>query len=696
MKNRFVMLSMLCVLTLNITAQQKPNIIVILADDMGFSDLGAYGGEVNTPNIDRLAQHGLRYKQFYNAARCCPTRASLMTGLYPHQAGMGWMAAADLGTPAYQDDLNKKSVTIAEVMRTAGYATYMTGKWHLTNERKIDGLVEESWPKQRGFDRYFGIIPGGANYFTPVIYSDNTSYKAPENFYLTNAISDTSVKFIDNHFEKSNNPMFMYVAYTAPHWPLHALQKDIDKYKDKYKVGWDKLRQQRFEKQKQIGLFSSSVEMSPRDSVVPAWDALTTKEQNEMAMRMAIYAAQIDVMDQGIGQIVAKLKEKKQLDNTLIFFMSDNGACAEFISSGKSKDVNGTGDTFESYRINWANAGSTPFQQYKHYTHEGGIATPLIVHWPAGINKNLDNSFVKEYGHVSDIMATCIEVAKAKYPKFHDGHKITPLQGKSLAPHFAGKTNNRGNIYWEHEANIAMRDGKWKLVAKTKENAQLDKKNLELYDMQADPSEQHDLAKKFPERLSSMYANWVKWAESIEAFPLDTRGYNVRIQAYKRRVNGSFDNNLGGWVVRKEADVKGQIAIDTTARLTGKKSAHITMTKPGNNPSGMVLNWPFKATKGEVFRVTVNAKANTNTSFWLRLEKATGEFNKVIDREVKVAIKAARSTNQSAEIPDDGTYRIALYFGKLAPGDEIFVDDIELVAVVNSKGKAGNQRVAED
>lgn len=680
---RINLFSISCLFFLNAHAQQKPNIIVILADDMGFSDIGAYGGEVNTPNIDQLAKEGLRYKQFYNCARCCPTRASLMTGLYPHQAGMGWMAAADLGTPAYQDDLNKESVTIAEVMKTAGYSTYMTGKWHLTNERKIDGLVKESWPKQRGFDHYFGIIPGGANYFTPVLYSDNISYKAPENFYLTNAISDSSVQFIENHFADRKNPMFMYVAYTAPHWPLHALQKDIDKYKDKYKIGWDKLRQQRFAKQKQIGLFSSDVVLSPRDSVVPAWDDLSVDKQNEMAMRMAIYAAQIDALDQGVGKIVAKLKELKQLDNTLIFFLSDNGACAEFVSSGKSKVIDGTSETFESYRINWANASSTPFQQYKHFTHEGGIATPLIVHWPVGINEKLNNKFVGEYGHVSDIMATCIDVSKATYPTKFNGHTITPLQGKSLVPHFTGKSNNRGIIYWEHEANVAMRDGKWKLVAKTPENEQFNKKHLELYDMDADRSEQHDLSAKYPERVNSMFNNWEKWAKSIGAFPLDTREYGARMQEYKKNVNGSFDDNLGGWNIKKAASVEAEVVIDSTSQLTGKNSARITMVKPGDKPAGLVMNWPFNAHKGETFTVAINSKANTNTSFWLRLEKSNGDFTKIIDQEIKVSPKTSKSTYQSIEIPKDGTYMVALYFGKLSAGNEVYIDDIQLIPIKN-------------
>jgi len=665
-------------------AQKKPNIVLILADDMGFSDIGCYGGEVHTPNIDQLAKEGIRYKQFYNAARCCPTRASLITGLYPHQAGMGWMAAASLGTPAYQDDLNKECVTIAEVLKSAGYNTFMTGKWHLTNERKIDGMVTDSWPHQRGFERYFGIVPGGANYFTPVIYSNNIRYKAPDNFYLTNAISDTSVKFIEEHFATGrDNPFFMYVAYTAPHWPLHALQNVIDKYKDEYAKGWDVIRKERFEKQKQLGLLPENAVLSPRDSAVEAWDKIPDEKQKEFAMRMAIYAAQIDIMDQGIGKIVSKLKEEGQLDNTLIFFLSDNGACAEFISSGKSKQVDGTAESFESYRINWANASSTPFKEYKHYTYEGGIATPLIVHWPKGIAPALDNSFVSDYGHVTDIMATCVDVAKAVYPTTYQGHAIHPMEGKSLTPHFSGGHNNRGKIFWEHEANIAMRDGKWKIVAKTPQGGAFDKSSVQLYDVEADRTEMNDLSSKYPQRLNAMYADWLQWAKKIGAFPFDTREYGERIQASKRNVNGSFNDNLGGWNVKKTNGVFAEISVDTTSQLTGKQSALITMEKPGEKPAGLLMNWPFKAEKGEQFIVKLKAKANQPTSFFVRLEKAGDGFDKLIDQQMTVGTTSKEEAFNSITVPENNTYRIALYFGKLQQGDKVWVDDVELISVKN-------------
>ena len=680
---RNTILFLLMMLVHQLPAQKKPNIILIMADDMGFSDLGCYGGEIRTPNLDQLAKEGIRYRQFYNAARCCPTRASLLTGLYPHQAGMGWMAAADLGTgPAYQDNLNNECVTIAEVLKGAGYHTYMTGKWHVTNERKIDGEVTDNWPRQRGFDRYFGIIPGGANYFTPLIYSDNRRYKAPDNFYLTNAISDTSVRFLNDHFSRDkSDPFFMYVAYTAPHWPLHALKETIDKYKATYKQGWDAIRAARFKKQKEIGLFAATVKGTPRDATVPDWSRLTENEKDEMSMRMAIYAAQVDIMDQGIGKIIQTLKEHKALDNTLIFFLSDNGACAEFISSGKSKAVDGTGETFESYRLPWANVGSTPFQQYKHFTHEGGIATPLIVHWPEGVAASLNNRFVPDYGHITDIMATCVAVSGASYPSVFRGHNIHPMQGKSLLPHFSGQSNNRGRIYWEHEANIALRDGKWKLVAKTPEDARFSMDSLQLYDMNADPAEMNDLSAKNPERVKAMYTDWEHWARSIGAFPLDTREYGVRMQAYRRSINGSFDDNLGGWNVQRAETMNGAISIDAGGRISGSKSAYISVQQPAAKPAALSMLWPFKAQQGERFLLKMKTKANKNTRFFVRLESTGPGAPKVIDQEVQVKPDKEDFEFASDVIPQNGMYRIGLYFGTAVPGSELWIDDVELVAL---------------
>ncbi|RAV30263.1 arylsulfatase [Sinomicrobium soli] len=676
-------LTVLLLAVYGLAAQEKrPNIILIMADDMGYSDLGCYGGEVDTPNIDMLASNGIRYRQFYNAARCCPTRAALMTGLYPHQAGMGWMAAADMGTPEYQGDLNNTSVTIAEVLKTAGYKTYMSGKWHLTNDRKTRGGVKDNWPRQRGFDRYFGIVPGGANYFTPVIYSNNTRYKAPDGFYLTDAISDTSVVYLKDHFKTGKDtPFFMYVAYTAPHWPLHAPEKEIGKYRDVYTAGWDSIRKLRFQKQKELGLFPGTATLNPRDPGVPAWDDEPESTREEMAMRMAIYAAQIDIMDQGIGRIVKALKENGALDNTLILFLSDNGACAEYISSGKSKSADGTADTFESYRIHWANVSSTPFKEYKHYTYEGGIATPFIVHWPQKTDGRLNNSFAKDYGHIIDVMATCVDVAGAKYPEVYKGKRITPMQGKSLLPNIEGKSRPRGKIFWEHEANIALRDGRWKMVAKTASDHKFSKSALRLYDLEADPAETRDLSSRYPERLEQMYKSWQAWGEEINVFPLNTHTYNDRMKTYRRMINGGFDANLGDWKIRKQKSVRARITTDHSGQISGERAAKIHMDVPGKSFSDLSMSWRFPARAGERLAIKLKCKGNTGTAFLLKLEKLKGENTEIAGREIAVTPEVGMRSMTVPAIPETGDYRLVLYLGDLKRDTTVWIDDIEIEPV---------------
>lgn len=647
----------------------RPNVVLIMADDMGFSDIGCYGGEVQTPNLDGLAENGLRYTQFYNNARCCPTRASLMTGLYPHQAGMGWMTAADLGRPEYQGELNHESVTIAEVLKEAGYSTYMTGKWHLSRVRNLRAGIKTNWPKQRGYDRYFGIVDGAGNYFTPELCSDNDSYKAPENFYLTHAISDSSVMFIDQHLKKQEkSPFFMYVAYNAPHWPLHALEEDMEKYKDLYKIGWDKLREQRLAKQKEISLFNDAVQLSSRDEKVPAWETLSADKQQEFAMRMAIYSAQIDAMDQGIGRIVNKLKEEGELDNTLIFFLSDNGACAEFISSGESKEVNGKANTWESYRIHWANAGSTPYREYKHWIHEGGIATPLIVHWPDGIKGK--NEFVREPGHIVDIMATCVDVAKATYPSEYKGNKIHPMEGQSLNPHFKGEPNNRKQIFWEHEANIGVRDGKWKLVAKTAEDTEFNTASLELYNMEEDPVELNNLAQSQPEKLQALFADWKKWAEKVNVH-MDTREYNQRAMAYQRMINGEFDELTGGWVFVGETN-NYEFSIDTTSRISGSYSAKIT-AKPGVK-GDCSLRWPLLAKKGESFEFNARtAGAGSMRTVFIQPQKPNQAM-----KPVKVGDETREIQFSTKPVEVDGRYTLSFEITGLEAGQSVWIDDVRL------------------
>ena len=664
--------------------KHRPNIVLIMADDLGFSDLGCYGGEIETPALDGLASGGLRYKQFYNAARCCPSRAALMTGLYPHQAGMGWMAAADMGTAAYQGELNTKSVTIAEVLRSAGYRTYMTGKWHLTNERHIEGQVVDTWPLQRGFDRYFGIIPGGANYFTPTVYSGNTPYPAPDGFYLTEAISDTSVSYIRKHVTTSaETPFFMYVAYTAPHWPLHALEPEIEKYRQRYRQGWDALRVARFHRQQKIGLFGPETVLSPRDTTVPAWDHLSGEKQAEMAERMAIYAAQVDIMDQGIGRIVDELKRQGLYEQTVILFVSDNGACAEFISSGIHKTVNGTdANTFESYRINWANLSSTPFREYKHYTHEGGIATPMIAHWPKGIEKTLHNGFARDYGHLIDIMATCVDLAEATYPDTYNGHEILPMQGRSLLPQFRGASADRRKIFWEHEANIAVRDGRWKMVAKPPIGQAFSRDALELYDMERDPVEATNVAADHQKLLDTLYDAWEDWARDIGALPMDTRDYGERQRDYTRMINGSFDANLGGWKIQGVHPAIGMVSIDTTGQLTGKNAAYIKLYEDGAAPADLVLSWRFYAKQGERFRIGLTCKANNSLSFPVCIYNANDLGTRLLDQRWMATGESTSNAEESNPIPQDGFYRLSVEVGALKEGDECWIDDVILTPII--------------
>jgi arylsulfatase len=526
-----------------------PNIIVILSDDMGFSDLGCYGGEIQTPNLDRLAAAGLRFTQFYNTARCCPTRASLLTGLYPHQAGVGHMME-DRGTDGFRGDLNNHCVTIAEVLKPAGYACWAVGKWHVTLHTKPEG-PKHNWPLQRGFERFYGTITGAGSYYDPgTLTRDNTMISPyadpqyqPKTYYYTDAITDHATRFIADHGKlNSEKPFFLYVAYTAAHWPMHALDRDVAKYKGKYDDGYEAIRKARFERSKKLGVIDPGWEMSPGAG---KWADVKNKEWE--ARCMEVYAAMIDCMDQGIGRIVAELERQKQLDNTLIFFLQDNGGCAELM--GRSPDVAradkptlppmkptdlvpaikpaqtrdgwpiltgrlvmpGPPDTYIAYGREWANVSNTPFREYKHWVHEGGISTPLIAHWPARIKAR--GGLCQQPGHLIDLMATCVEVAGAKYPQTARDQKVTPPEGRSLVPAFDGKTIEREALFWEHEGNRAVRIGKWKVVAKDPAGP------WELYDMEKDRTELHDLAARQPDRVKEMTAKWEAYAKRTNVLP---------------------------------------------------------------------------------------------------------------------------------------------------------------------------------
>ena len=534
---------------------KRPNVILIMSDDMGFSDLGCYGGEISTPTLDSLAANGLRFTQFYNTARCCPTRASLMTGLYQHQAGVGHMTE-DRGSPAYRGDLSNNCVTIAQALGPAGYRTYMTGKWHVTRHAGKDG-PKHNWPLQRGYEKFYGTITGAGSFYDPTTLCRNNTYVTPENdpeyepetFYYTDAISDNAVKYIGEHCDESpGKPFFMYVAFTAAHWPMHALEKDVARYKGKYGRGYGYYRKQRFERLKEMGLIRRDWDMSPQAG---DWEQFEHKDWE--ARCMEVYAAMIDAMDQGIGRIVAELKKQGAFDDTLIFFLQDNGGCAEGMGRGskvnerwvgrikdrrpmaadelqphiwppmKTRDgrpvrggpdvMPGPADTYIAYGRNWANVSNTPFREYKHWVHEGGISTPLICHWPNGVKAR--GGLCHDPGHLIDIMATCVDVSGAKYPKQLAGQEIRPMEGASLAPTFRGESLEERAIFWEHEGNRAIRKGKWKLVSKHPGG-------WELYDIEADRTEMHDLAKKHPEKLAELKALYEAWADrcGVRPWPL--------------------------------------------------------------------------------------------------------------------------------------------------------------------------------
>jgi arylsulfatase A-like enzyme len=487
---------------LNADPAGRPNIVLIMADDMGYSDLGCYGSEIETPHLDTLAENGVRFTQFYNTARCCPTRASLLTGLYSHQAGVGHMVD-DRGLPGYRGHLNDRCVTIAEVLRPAGYKTWLSGKWHVGEQRP-------HWPVDRGFERSYALVSGGTNYFRldpgRTLAMDDQRIEPPADWYVTDAISDHAVKFIHQH-GKAEDPFFLYVAYTAPHWPLHAHEQDIAKYRGKYQVGWDTIRQRRLARMKDHGVIAQDAILTPRDAGVPHWDDAENKD--DWDLRMAVYAAQIDSMDPGIGQIVAEIKEQGKFDNTLILFLADNGGCAEIIDRGTPGVPAGKADSFLSYGVGWANASNTPFRRYKHWVHEGGISSPLVAHWPKGIKSS---GITHEIGHVVDLMATCLDVAKVRYPGRFEDRDITPLEGKSLRPILEGGPRDRGVVYWEHEGNRAVRRGKWKLVA-------IHNGPWELYDMEADRTEIHNLAAEHPDVVQELKAAWEQWASQSNVEP---------------------------------------------------------------------------------------------------------------------------------------------------------------------------------
>jgi arylsulfatase len=489
---------------------------------MGFSDIGCFGSDVPTPNLDKLASRGVKLNQFYNNPRCCPSRASIMTGLYSHQAGMGMMTKdyKRYPFPQYAGTLSAHTATIPEVLRQSGYRTAAAGKWHLS--ALGEGVGKENWPLQRGFEKYWGFLDGSSTYFNPAALTEDNTPLPPVHdpeFYMTDKIGDHAVGFVDE-FAKGKDPFFLYCAFNAAHWPIQAPEKLIQKYATRYADGWDKLREKRHAKQIAEGIVQPEWPLSTRDARVPAWENAKDKEWE--IRRMAVYAAMIDSLDQNIGRLVDAVERNGIAENTLIIFLADNGGNAEEIKvlpvdaatgirqGNDPKIMPGDATTFQSIGIPWGNCANTPFRLYKHYAHEGGISTPFVACWPKVISPVKHP--VNALGHETDLMPTFLEAAGAVYPEKNAAGPLPALVGESLIPVFTGKQRTRGPIFWEHEGNKAVRDGKWKLVSRFPVG-------WELHDMEADRTEMHDLAAEQPERVKKMEAMYEAWAAKIGVQP---------------------------------------------------------------------------------------------------------------------------------------------------------------------------------
>ncbi len=503
MKLLLSLLTGICLLTN--PASARPNIVLIMADDLGFSDLGCYGAEIRTPNLDQLARKGLRFSQFYNTAKCHSSRVSLLTGLYCDQAGSNSLS---------------RGTTIAEVLRTAGYSTAMSGKWHLSGN-----------PVEFGFQHYWGHLSGATNFFT----GDNTfrlgaeKWKVPARlndkpFYVTNAITDFAINFIDEMVPgktegASENPFLLYVAYNAPHYPLQAPEEEVAKYKGVYDAGWDELRMKRYLRQLESGLFPREFKLSPRPRHVPAWKSLSAKDKKWEARRMEVFAAMVDVVDQNIGRLISHLKKKGVWENTLFLFCSDNGACPFERTRGKDLEP-WDPESYWCYDVGWAHVGNTPFRLYKQNQHEGGISSPLIAHWPKGLESKTagtSDGVSKDHGpvthqpgHLIDFMATFLELGEATYPEKVGSRIIDPLQGKSLVPIFRGRQRNGHQTLYQHfGTDRALRQGDWKVVAAKGGR-------WELYNLAEDRTELNDLRQKHPERTSRMIREWFRIARDVD------------------------------------------------------------------------------------------------------------------------------------------------------------------------------------
>jgi arylsulfatase len=522
--------------------QKRPNVLIILADDLGYSDIGAFGGDIHTPNLDALAKRGVRMTNFYNMARSTPSRASLVTGRYPHRIGMG----------EFGKTMDKTVPTVAEDLRKAGYATSMVGKWHLTEATEMADQKEhmkwlnhqghfdrdfgdlETYPTARGFDKFYGLVWGVADYYDPFSLVDGTKpvTKLPKDYYITYDLTDRAVSEVKS-LSAGGKPFFLYLSYTAAHWPLHAPEKVIQKYLAQYKDGWDALEKKRYQNQVKLGLTDpKTTQMPALEAVYPnndakTWAALTPEQKAMETRKMATHAAMVDILDQGVGKVIAALKASGQYDNTVIIFLSDNGASPEImVNSGydrPSQTRDGREITYGQYMsdigaettmacigASWANAVNTPWRYWKAESFDGGIHTPFVISWPAHMSAKA-GSVDASYGSIIDLAPTLLDVAGAKPSAWK-----SPIDGVSIAPVLGGKPVKRDTpLFFEHQGGRSVFDGQWKLVSKAPKQRATTYLPWQLFDMTNDKSQMHDVAAQHPETVADLAKKWTAWAAEV-------------------------------------------------------------------------------------------------------------------------------------------------------------------------------------
>lgn len=523
---------LLClVLAFAIQAQNKPNVIVILADDMGFSDISPYGGEIVTPNLMELSENGIRFNRFYNTTKCSPTRASLLTGQYSHEAGMEDLSnAGGSQSPAFLGYLPDNVVTMAEAFKTNGYGTYLSGKWHI-------GEDPGHWPRDRGFDRCWGLVSGASSYYEIISQEDNPNQKsdrkmvlddqlwdpddtsdpnnpyAPGEFFMTDATGDYAIEFLNEHFQtQNNNPFFLYLSFTAPHWPLHAHESDIDKYDGAYSQGYEVIRDNRFAAMKTLGILSENADLSPKDHN-SKWSNLSASAKAEEERKMQVYAAMVDRMDQNIGRVMNQLKANGKFNNTIIVFLSDNGGSRESVEGRKLNDPTkeiGEKGSYVAYERPWSNVSNTPFRQHKNDTYEGGVVTPLIIHHPASINVPSGGVFTNQIAHVKDLMPTLLEMTNSNYPSTYDGNIIKEMSGRSFKHNMDDVDDvEQWEIFFEYSGNRAVRHGNWKAVSESANGEWF------LFNLEEDPVELSSVAGSYPDIVDQLDKRYDLWEVSV-------------------------------------------------------------------------------------------------------------------------------------------------------------------------------------